>query len=66
MSTLTVMPAAPLGFPLNGMQYSDSRLNSELPTQDDQPWPPTHFNPIQFDFRVWDAWWLLGVAILTS
>lgn len=51
------MPAAPLGFPMTGMQYSDSRLNSELPTEDNQPWPPTHFNPIQFDFRVWDAWW---------
>ncbi len=29
----------------------------ELPTEGNQPWPPTRFNPIQFDYRVWDAWW---------
>jgi hypothetical protein len=62
---MSVMPAAPLGVPpvgMTGMPYvNDDRLNMELPTLPDQPWPPTRFNPIQFDYRVWDAlknaWW---------
>jgi hypothetical protein len=53
--------AAPLGVPpagLTGMPYvNDDRLNMELPTLPDQPWPPTRFNPIAFDHRVWRAWW---------
>ena len=24
---------------------------------ENQPWPPPRFNPVQFDYRVWDAWW---------
>jgi A118 family predicted phage portal protein len=55
------MPAAPLGIPalgMNGMPWAaDDRLMNELPTEEQQPWPPTRFNPIQFDLRVWDAWW---------
>jgi A118 family predicted phage portal protein len=54
------MPAAPLGVPpaQSGLPYfTDSRMNNELPTVPNQPWPPTRFNPVQFDYRVWDAWW---------
>jgi hypothetical protein len=55
------MPAAPLGIPpvgLTGMPYvNDDRFMNELPTVEEQPWPPTRFNPVMFDFRVWDAWW---------
>jgi A118 family predicted phage portal protein len=47
------MPAAPLGVP----PLRDDRLAIELPTDERTPWPPTRFNPLQFDFRVWDAWW---------
>lgn len=55
------MPAAPLDVPpvgLGGMPcVNDDRLNNELPTIEEQPWPPTRFSPIHFDYRVWDAWW---------
>lgn len=58
---MTVMPAAPLGVPpvgSGGLPYfTDARLDNELPTLPNQPWPPTRFNPVQFDYRVWDAWW---------
>jgi A118 family predicted phage portal protein len=50
------MPAAPLGVPPVG-NYTDARMSNELPTLEDQPWPPVRWNPVQFDYRVWDAWW---------
>lgn len=40
-----------------GMPFTDSRLSNELPTLENAPWPPPRFNPIQYDYRVWDAWW---------
>jgi len=44
--------------PAGGLPYfTDRRLDNELPTVASQPWPPTRFNPVQFDYRVWDAWW---------
>lgn len=54
-----MMDAAPLGFPsLGGSQMSgvDDRLAMELPLAD-EPWPPVRWNPVQYDYRVWDAWW---------
>ena len=54
---MSIMPAAPLGTPPLGMAFTDSRMMSELPVEADQPWPPPRFNPIQADYRVWDAWW---------
>jgi hypothetical protein len=57
---VTMMNAAPLGVPpagAPGPYFTDSRLNNELPTLPDQPWPPVRFNPIQFDYRVWSAWY---------
>jgi hypothetical protein len=48
-----VPPVGQMGMP----NFTDARLDNEMPTDPDQPWPPTHFNPIMHDFRVWDAWW---------
>jgi hypothetical protein len=54
--TSPVQFAAPLGVPPVG-NYTDARLNSELPTLENEPWPPVRWNPVAFDYRVWDAWW---------
>jgi hypothetical protein len=58
---VSIQPAAPLGVPpvgANALPYfTDRRLDNELPTLANQPWPPARFNPVQFDYRVWDAWW---------
>jgi A118 family predicted phage portal protein len=32
-------------------------MSNELPVEGNAPWPPPRFNPIMFDYRVWDAWW---------
>jgi hypothetical protein len=49
LTPLAAMPSPP------GLQ--DDRLMSGLPTIATQPWPPTRFNPIAFDYRMWDASW---------
>ena len=36
--------------------YQDNRLQNSLPTSNG-PWPPEHFNPVNYDMRIWDAWW---------
>jgi hypothetical protein len=34
----------------------DNRMRMLLPTTS-RPWPPPEYNPITYQFRVWDAWW---------
>lgn len=34
----------------------DDRMRMLLPTTS-RPWPPPEYNPITYQFRVWDAWW---------
>ena len=56
--TIPAMSPNTLGGPGNtAMAFSDSRLLSELPVLADEPWPPTRFNPVSYDWRVWDAWY---------
>jgi hypothetical protein len=47
---MTVMPSAPLGLP--PIQNDLGMMGLPL---EDQPWPPPRFNPVEFDYRVWDA-----------
>ena len=34
----------------------DSRMRMLLPTTS-RPWPPPEYNPITYQFRIWDAFW---------
>ena len=38
------------------MPFSDNRGALALPSSN-QPWPPTHFDPVGFSMRLWSAWW---------
>lgn len=53
---MVMMEPEQLGYPSFGTQYADDRMAMELPDAD-QPWPPPRWNPILYDYRVWDAWW---------
>jgi hypothetical protein len=48
MSIAAFTPALPA--------VTDDRGMTGLPAEN-QPWPPIRWNPIAFDYRVWDAWW---------
>ena len=41
---------------LAGVGFTDNRMRNQLPAAN-QPWPPVRFNPVNFDMRIWDAWW---------
>lgn len=47
------LPSMPL---LQGMPVTDARAQNALPTTT-QPWPPVRFNPVNYDQRIWSAWW---------
>lgn len=47
------LPSMPL---LQGMSVTDARAQNLLPTSN-QPWPPVRFNPVNYDQRIWSAWW---------
>lgn len=49
----SILPSAPL---LQGMPVTDARAQNMLPTSN-QPWPPVRFNPVNYDQRIWSAWW---------
>lgn len=38
------------------MPVADNRLRMLMPTTS-RPWPPPEFNPVTYQFRIWDAWW---------
>lgn len=47
------LPTPPLAA---GMPVLDARARNSLPTSN-QPWPPVRFNPVNYDMRIWSAWW---------
>jgi Phage portal protein, SPP1 Gp6-like len=42
--------------PAGSQPFSDNRAAMQLPVTN-QPWPPVRFNPVNYDMRVWSAWW---------
>jgi len=38
-------------------QPVDDRMQSSLPTNDG-PWPPPLFDPVGYEHRIWNAWWV--------
>jgi hypothetical protein len=66
-----VLPALDLPFEgrvgVTGPGFVDARAQNSLPTAN-QPWPPIHYNPVNYDMRIWSAWWLQtkGPVLQTS
>jgi hypothetical protein len=59
MSPLMTLPTLDLPFAgrtgINPAGFEDNRARMALPTSSG-PWPPTHFNPVNWDMRIWSAW----------
>src|SRR5579859_2110749 len=51
------VPVLDLPFAGTGTAFMDNRLQNALPTGGPTPWPPVRFNPVNYDQRIWSAWW---------
>jgi hypothetical protein len=56
MKPLMTIPSLDLPFAGADVAFADNRGRMSLPTANG-PWPPAHFNPVNYDLRLWDAWW---------
>lgn len=46
-----------LDLPFEDAPVAGSMLTNTLPAGGKMPWPPTRFNPVHYDHRIWSAWW---------